>query len=110
MRVDGRLFHSGLPHLGINALELGQEVIGELQRRFYKDFPAHFEETRYAFATPSTMKPTRLCMSDNSVNQLPPWVEIQVPCLLCPVISPKTFLVPEPHVSPDIPINRATFV
>ena len=39
--VSGLLFHSGLPHKGINALEFAMEASGELQKRFYSEFPAH---------------------------------------------------------------------
>ena len=37
--VNGRLFHSGLPHKGINSLELASEAMAYIQRRFYEDFP-----------------------------------------------------------------------
>ena len=40
LRVEGRLFHSGLPHKGINSLELAMETINYIQTQFYKDFPA----------------------------------------------------------------------
>ena len=59
LRAEGRLFHSGLPHKvdwftglvvllalclvsflkGINSLELADETIAYLQRKFYADFP-----------------------------------------------------------------------
>lgn len=35
------------------------EALKEIQNRFYSDFPAHAEEARYGFATPSTIKPTQ---------------------------------------------------
>ena len=35
----GRLFHSGLPHKGINSIELASEAMAYIQRRFYEDFP-----------------------------------------------------------------------
>lgn len=41
LNVKGHLFHSGLPHKGINAIEFGMEASGEIQKRFYRDFPAH---------------------------------------------------------------------
>lgn len=41
LTVNGHLFHSGLPHKGINAIELGMEASGEIQKRFYSDFPPH---------------------------------------------------------------------
>ena len=39
LRAEGRLFHSGLPHKGINSLELGMEAIAYIQNKFYQDFP-----------------------------------------------------------------------
>ena len=39
LRVKGRLFHSGLPHKGINSVELASEAVAYIQRRFYEDFP-----------------------------------------------------------------------
>mmetsp|Transcript_21151 Transcript_21151/g.51760 ORF Transcript_21151/g.51760 Transcript_21151/m.51760 type:complete len:444 (+) Transcript_21151:69-1400(+) len=72
LKVTGRIFHSGLPHKGINALELGMEALKELQERFYKAFPAHAQESKYGFMCPSTMKPTQMECSKNSLNQIPP--------------------------------------
>lgn len=37
----GKLFHSGLPHKSINALELAMDAVAEMQRRFYQDFGQH---------------------------------------------------------------------
>lgn len=37
----GKLFHSGLPHKSINPLELLMDAVLEIQKRFYRDFPAH---------------------------------------------------------------------
>ena len=56
LKATGRLFHSGLPHRGINSLELASEAIAELQRRFYAKYGPHEQEARYGFATSSTMK------------------------------------------------------
>ena len=39
LRAEGRLFHSGLPHKGINSLELGMEAIAYVQNKFYQDYP-----------------------------------------------------------------------
>ena len=39
LRAEGHLFHSGLPHKGINSLELGMEAITYVQNKFYQDFP-----------------------------------------------------------------------
>eukprot|EP00249_Psilotum_nudum_P011772 c23370_g1_i2 orf=643-1950(-) len=71
LRATGKLFHSGLPHKAINALELCMDGLKEIQDRFYRDFPAHPEEARYGFATPSTMKPTQWSYPGGGVNQIP---------------------------------------
>ena len=39
LRAEGRLFHSGLPHKGINSLELAMEAIAYIQSKFYQDYP-----------------------------------------------------------------------
>ena len=39
LRVEGRLFHSGLPHKGINSLELAMEAIAYIQNKFYLEYP-----------------------------------------------------------------------
>jgi len=64
-------------------MELVMEALKEVQERFYRDFPPHPEEERYAFATPSTMKPTQfsypggwtswdtnICFVFNSIQRL----------------------------------------
>lgn len=84
LKAEGKLFHSGLPHKGINSLEFATEAMSEIQRRFYADHPATEEELKYMFSTPSTMKPTKIAGPDNSVNQLPPWIEIQGDIRLTP--------------------------
>ncbi|OMO77279.1 Peptidase M20 [Corchorus capsularis] len=71
LHVTGKLFHSGLAHKAINALELGMEAIKEIQLRFYKDFPPHPNEQLYGFATPSTMKPTQWSYPGGGINQIP---------------------------------------
>jgi len=84
LRAEGKQFHSGLPHKGINALEFGSDAVAELQKRFYRDFPAHEQEAVYAFSSASTMKPTRSSGPDNSVNQVPAWYEVEGDIRLTP--------------------------
>lgn len=84
LKATGKLFHSGLPHKGINALELCNASCQELQERFYKAFPPTPEETKYSFSTCSTMKPTQVKCAVGSLNQLPPWVEISGDVRLTP--------------------------
>ena len=47
-------------------------------------FLQHADEVKYKFATPSTMKPTQIKCSEGSINQLPPWTEIQGDIRLTP--------------------------
>lgn len=70
LTATGKLFHSGLPNLGINAIELGLDATTELQRRFYRDFGPVEEERAYNFACPSTMKPTRVQSAPSGLNQM----------------------------------------
>lgn len=39
LRVEGRLFHSGMPHKGINSVELAMEAVQYIQTKFYQEFP-----------------------------------------------------------------------
>ncbi|XP_020217011.1 acetylornithine deacetylase [Cajanus cajan] len=71
LNVTGKLFHSGLAHKAINALELAMDALKEIQLRFYHDFPPHPREQVYGFATPSTMKPTQWSYPGGGINQIP---------------------------------------
>lgn len=70
LKATGKLFHSGLPNLGINALELGMDALAKIQERFYQDFGPLEKEREYNFSCPSTMKPTRIEASTNGLNQM----------------------------------------
>ncbi|KAL6911756.1 hypothetical protein ACP4OV_000561 [Aristida adscensionis] len=71
LKATGKLFHSGLAHKAINAMELNMEALKEIQKRFYADFPPHEKEKIYKFATPSTMKPTKWSYPGGGLNQIP---------------------------------------
>jgi len=71
LEAKGKLFHSGIADKAINAMELVMEALSHIQKRFYEDYPAHKEETRYGFKTPSTMKPTQWFYPGGSPNQIP---------------------------------------
>ncbi|KAK8948255.1 hypothetical protein KSP40_PGU011235 [Platanthera guangdongensis] len=71
LRATGKLFHSGLAHKAINPLELAMEALKEIQSRFYQDFPPHPQEAVFAFATPSTLKPTQWSYPGGGINQIP---------------------------------------
>jgi acetylornithine deacetylase len=72
LRCQGRLFHSGFPHKGINSIELASEAVSFVQQRFYEDFPPHPSEEAYGFVTGSHMKPTQIECAKGSTNQICP--------------------------------------
>lgn len=84
VRVEGKLAHSGLPHTGINSIELAAEAVSAMQARFYQDFPPHAREQVYAFASPSSFKPTQTKCAEGSLNQIPPWAEVEGDIRLTP--------------------------
>lgn len=71
LTATGHRFHSGLPHKGINAIELGMEAVSRVQAKFYESFPACDKEADYGFVTPSTMKPTQMKCAPGGLNQIP---------------------------------------
>lgn len=72
MKVTGKLFHSGLPHKGINSIEMAMDAISYIQKRFFEDFKRLPQEDEYNFATQSTLKATQISCAPGSLNQLPP--------------------------------------
>ncbi|CAM9217788.1 unnamed protein product [Chrysoparadoxa australica] len=84
LKATGKLMHSGLPHNGINPLELVSEATAELQKRFYRDFPPHEMEKAYNYRIPSTMKPTQMECARGSINQIPPWASMSGDCRITP--------------------------
>ena len=61
LRVEGRLFHSGLPHKGINSLELAMEVINYIQNKFYQEFPP-VSSSLSSLPSPSLLPPPSLLL------------------------------------------------
>jgi len=70
--VTGKLFHSGLPHKGINAIEMAMDAVGYIQKRFYEEYKRDSREDDYNFTTQSTLKPTQISCTAGAINQLPP--------------------------------------
>ena len=89
LKFTGKLFHSGLPHKGINPIEMGSEALKIIQDRFYADFPPHPDEAKWNFATPSTMKPTQMECARGSINQIPPRLKISGDIRLTPFYDVK---------------------
>jgi len=73
----GKLFHSGLPHKGINSIEMAMDAVNYIQKHFYEDFPQHPKEIEYKFLTSSTMKPTQIKCSTGSLNQICPTCTVE---------------------------------
>jgi len=84
VKCDGKIFHSGLPYKGINSLEMVMEATSLIQKRFYESFPVTADEERYMYACPSTMKPTQIESSRNSLNQVPGWTTVKGDIRLTP--------------------------
>ncbi|KAJ8754342.1 hypothetical protein K2173_002793 [Erythroxylum novogranatense] len=105
LHVTGKLFHSGLAHKAINALELAMEALKELQMRFYKDFPPHPKEQIYGFATPSTMKPTQWSYPGGGINQIPGDCSISGDVRLTPFYNVKDVMAKLQEYVDDINDN-----
>ncbi|KAL4129192.1 hypothetical protein PRIC2_005203 [Phytophthora ramorum] len=89
LKATGKLFHSGLPNLGINGIELGMDAMTKIQQRFYQDFGPVDKEKEYNYSCPSTMKPMHVESSVNGLNQIPPWVKITGEVRLSPFYEMK---------------------
>ena len=84
LTANGHRFHSGLPHKGINAIELAMEATARIQQKFYESFPACDKEAEYKFITPSTMKPTQVKCAPGGLNQIPPEATVSGDVCLTP--------------------------
>lgn len=88
-KCKGKLFHSGLPHKGINAVEFANDATRYCQRQFFRDFPRHPKEQDYNFTTQSTFKPTQVSCSAGTLNQIPAECTIQGDIRLTPFYDMK---------------------
>lgn len=71
VKAKGKLFHSGMQHRGINAVEMAMDAVTYLQQRFFTEFPRHPREDEYKYVTQSSMKPTQMSTKPGSINQIP---------------------------------------
>ncbi|KAL4129248.1 hypothetical protein PRIC2_005258 [Phytophthora ramorum] len=92
LKATGKLFHSGLPNLGINGLELAMDGMTKIQEYFYKEFGPLDKEKEYNYSCPSTMKPTRIESSVNGLNQIPPWAKVAGDVRLSPFYDMKEMI------------------
>ena len=86
--VEGKVSHSGFPQDGINAAELAFEVTRALQRWFYEHYPPHPKEREYGFRAPSSLKPTRVTVHNDSLTKIPATAVVEGDIRLTPWYSP----------------------
>ena len=89
IKADGRLFHSGFPHKGINAIEFAMDAVAHIQKKFFTDYPRHPREEEYNFAVQSTFKPTQVSCSAGTLNQIPAHCTVQGDIRCAPFYSIK---------------------
>ena len=71
LTVEGKAAHSGFPQNGINAAELAFAATQALQNWFYAQYPAHPKEAEYGFLVPSSLKPTRVQIENDTLAKIP---------------------------------------
>ena len=71
LTVEGKAAHSGFPQNGINAAELAFVATQALQDWFYKSYPPHPKESEYGFLVPSSLKPTRVQIENDTLAKIP---------------------------------------
>src|SRR5262249_52297655 len=69
--VEGKVAHSGFPQNGINAAELAFAATQALQMWFYQNYPPHPKEQEYGFLSPSSLKPTRVQVENDTLTKIP---------------------------------------
>lgn len=112
MECHGKLFHSGLPHKGINSIEFANDAVAYIQKKFYETYPQHPKEIEYKYITASTMKPTQISCCEGSLNQICALTTVQGDIRLTPfydIFEMKTVIegwVAEINANPDIVINN----
>lgn len=87
--VEGKVAHSGFPQNGINAAELAFEVTRALQAWFYQNYPPHPKEQEYRFLAPSSLKPTRVQVENDTLTKIPGKAVIEGDIRLTPWYSPQ---------------------
>ena len=71
LTVEGKGAHSGFPQNGINAAELAVAATQALQGWFYENYPPHPKEQAYGFLVPSSLKPTRVQVENDTLAKIP---------------------------------------
>jgi acetylornithine deacetylase len=87
--VEGKVAHSGFPQNGINAAELAFAATQALQAWFYKNYPPHPKEKEYGFLAPSSLKPTRVQVENDTIAKIPAKAIVEGDIRLTPWYSPE---------------------
>ncbi len=88
LAIEGKGSHSGFPQNGINAAELATEVTRALQQWFYAHYPVHPKEQEYGFRAPSSLKPTRVQVENDTLTKIPSTARIEGDIRLTPWYDP----------------------
>ena len=89
LTVEGKAAHSGFPQNGINAAELAFAATQALQDWFYKSYPPHPKEHEYGFLVPSSLKPTRVQVENDTLAKIPAKAIVEGDIRLTPWYSPQ---------------------
>lgn len=84
LEVVGKKGHSGMPHQCINPIMPAFNIVNGMLKCFKENFPLHEKDIVYNYETSSSMKPTQLFSTENSVNQIPEKVKIRGDVRLSP--------------------------
>lgn len=87
--VEGKVAHSGFPHNGINAAELAFAATQALQEWFYRHYPPHPNEREYGFLAPSSLKPTRVQVENDTLTKIPAKAVVEGDIRLTPWYVPQ---------------------
>jgi acetylornithine deacetylase len=87
--VEGKTSHSGFPQHGINAAELAFAATQALQAWFYKNYPPHPKEQEYGFRVPSSLKPTRAQVENDTISKIPAKAIVEGDIRLTPWYVPE---------------------
>jgi len=86
--TEGKVSHSGFPQNGVNAAELAFTATQALQAWFYRTYPPHPKEQEYGFLAPSSMKPTRVQVENDTITKIPAKAIVEGDIRLTPWYDP----------------------
>jgi acetylornithine deacetylase len=87
--AEGKAAHSGFPQNGINAAELAFAATQALQAWFYRNYPPHPKEQEYGFLAPSSLKPTRMQVENDTLTKIPAKAVVEGDIRLTPWYAPE---------------------